>query len=75
MLELKEVTKVYREKNGVETRALDGVSVRFPARGMIFVVGKSGCGKSTLLNILGGLDRPDAGEMLVRGKSLASFFG
>ncbi len=73
MLELKEVTKVYREKNGVETRALDGVSVRFPARGMIFVVGKSGCGKSTLLNILGGLDRPDAGEMLVRGKSLASF--
>ena len=72
MLELKNVSKTYGG-NGVQTRALRGVSIRFPARGMVFVVGKSGCGKSTLLHVLGGLDRADEGELIVDGASSKRF--
>ena len=72
MLELKNVSKTYGGK-GVQTCALRGVSIRFPARGMVFVVGKSGCGKSTLLHVLGGLDRADEGELIVDGASSKRF--
>ncbi len=72
MLELKNVSKTYGG-NGVQTRALRGVSIRFPVRGMVFVVGKSGCGKSTLLHVLGGLDRADEGELVVDGASSKRF--
>lgn len=72
MLELKHVTKVYKTKAG-ETRALDDVSIAFPEKGMVFVLGKSGCGKSTLLNVCGGLDVPDEGEIFVKGRSTKEF--
>ena len=72
MLEIKSVTKIYRTKAG-ETRALDGVSVAFPEKGMVFVLGKSGCGKSTLLNVCGGLDIPDSGEVCIKGRSTKDF--
>ena len=72
MLELNDVTRIYRSKAHT-VHALDGVSLTFPSRGMIFVLGKSGCGKTTLLNILGGLDRPDEGEVLINGRSTRDF--
>ncbi len=50
--------------------ALKGVSLAFPASGLVFIVGKSGCGKTTFLNILGGLDSPSEGEVLFRGKQV-----
>ena len=55
VLQLKDVTKVYRPKKGVPVIALHDVSIQFPERGMIFILGKSGSGKSTLLNLLGDL--------------------
>ena len=73
MLEIRHVTKTYRPKNGVPVKALDDVSVSFPDRGMIFILGKSGSGKSTLLNVLGGLDRADEGEFIIKGKSSKDF--
>ena len=73
MLEIRNIYKTYRAKKGSEARALRGVSLTFPARGLVFVLGKSGSGKSTLLNILGGLDRPDAGELLAYGRSSKNF--
>lgn len=74
MLEIKDVTKVYRtKKGGVETRALDGVSISFGETGMVFLLGKSGSGKSTLLNVCGGLDAPTSGEIIVKGKSSRDF--
>ena len=73
MLEIRGVTKTYRTKKGGETHALRGVTLAFPARGLVFLLGKSGSGKSTLLNILGGLDRPDAGELIAYGRSSAHF--
>lgn len=73
MLEIRHVTKTYRPKKGVPVKALDDVSVSFPDRGMVFILGKSGSGKSTLLNVLGGLDRADEGEFVIKGKSSKDF--
>ncbi|MCI9030979.1 MAG: ABC transporter ATP-binding protein/permease [Clostridia bacterium] len=72
MLEVKNVTKVYGGgKNAF--KALDDVSINFGSRGLVVVLGKSGCGKSTLLNIVGGLDSPTKGEVVINGRSTKSF--
>ena len=73
MIEIKNVCKTYRPKKGVPVKALDNVSLKFEDRGMVFILGKSGSGKSTLLNVLGGLDRADSGEIIIKGKSSKSF--
>ena len=73
MLEVKNLTKIYSGKGGVTVKALDDVSVAFPEKGMVFLLGKSGSGKSTLLNVAGGLDKPDGGEIIVKGKSSKDF--
>ena len=73
MLEVKDLVKIYKPKKGEPVRALDGVSLRFPQTGMVFILGKSGSGKSTLLNVCGGLDAPDGGEIVVKGRSSKHF--
>ena len=73
MLETKNLCKIYKPKKGVPVTALDHVSLRFPDKGMIFLLGKSGSGKSTLLNLLGGLDRYDSGEIIIKGVSSKDF--
>ena len=73
MLEVKNLTKIYAPKGGAQVRALDGVSLRFADRGMVFLLGKSGSGKSTLLNVCGGLDAPDSGEIIIMGRSSRDF--
>ncbi|MBR2871452.1 MAG: ATP-binding cassette domain-containing protein, partial [Clostridia bacterium] len=72
-LSVKDLVKIYKTKGGVEVRALDGVSIDFPETGMVFLLGRSGSGKSTLLNVVGGLDTPTDGELIVNGKSSAEF--
>lgn len=73
MLETKDLSKIYKPKKGVPVTALDKISLRFPDKGMIFLLGKSGSGKSTLLNLLGGLDRYDSGEIIIKGVSSKDF--
>lgn len=73
MLEVVNLTKIYKTKGGLEVKALDNVSVSFPKTGMVFLLGKSGSGKSTLLNVCGGLDSPTSGEVIVKGKSSKDF--
>ena len=73
MLEIKNLIKKYKSKGGVSVTALNDVSLKFPETGMIFLLGKSGSGKSTLLNVVGGLDRPDSGEIIIKGKNSKSF--
>lgn len=75
MLEVRNLTKIYKSKGDVITRALDGVSIKFPDTGMVFLLGKSGSGKSTLLNVSGGLDTPTDGEIIVKGRSSSTFSG
>ena len=60
-------------KNAAPVEALKGINVQFGENGMIFILGRSGCGKSTLLTLLGGLDYPTAGEIVIEGKSSAEF--
>ncbi len=73
MLQIRDVVKTYTARGVVTVRALDHVSIDFPEKGMVFLLGKSGSGKSTLLNVAGGLDSPDSGEILVKGKSSKNF--
>ncbi len=75
MLEIRNITKVYRSKTGESVKALDNVSIQFPESGMVFLLGKSGSGKSTLLNVIGGLDSADSGEFVIMGKSSKDFVG
>ena len=71
MLELKSVSKIYKTHSSCTVKALSEVSLTFPEKGMVFLVGKSGSGKSTLLNILGGLDCPSEGEVYFEGKRIS----
>ncbi len=73
MLETRNLVKIYKPKKGVPVTALNNVSLRFPEKGMVFLLGKSGSGKSTLLNVLGGLDRYNSGEILIKGQSSRTF--
>lgn len=75
MLEAVKLSKTYKPKKGVPVKALDNINLRFPERGMVFLLGKSGSGKSTLLNLLGGLDRYDKGgsEIIIKGVSSKNF--
>jgi putative ABC transport system ATP-binding protein len=66
VVRLRDVTKSYGEGAG-KTQVLRGVSFDIEKGELIALVGQSGSGKSTLLNIIGGLDRPDAGEVEVLG--------
>ena len=73
MLEVRNLCKTYRSKDGVSVEATKDISLRFPERGMVFLLGRSGSGKSTLLHLLGGLDRYDSGEILINGTSTRDF--
>jgi putative ABC transport system ATP-binding protein len=70
MIEVREVSRRYHR--GVDlVHALEGVSLRIPGGRFVALMGPSGSGKSTLLNLLAGLDRPDAGEVVVAGQALS----
>lgn len=70
MIEIQGVRKVYGKKDST-FEALKGVSFRIPDGRAVAIVGKSGSGKSTLMHIMGGLDRPTEGEVMVDGHSLS----
>jgi putative ABC transport system ATP-binding protein len=68
-IELRDVSRTYR-RGADEIHALEGVSLTVKPRSFVALMGPSGSGKSTLLNILAGLDRPSAGEVVVAGERL-----
>lgn len=71
ILEAKALKKYYGEREQI-VRALDGVNLSIESGEFVAIVGTSGSGKSTLLHMLGGLDIPTSGEVVVDGKVISS---
>ena len=67
VIEVKDVSKVYRSEAGVETWALRDVSLNLRRGDLAAIMGPSGHGKSTLLHIMGLLDRPSKGTVVIDG--------
>ena len=70
IIEFRNVSKVYH-KGSAEIRPLDDLSLTIDRGDFVALMGPSGSGKTTLLNLLGGLDTPSSGEMMVCGQDLA----
>lgn len=70
MLEICDIHKIYSKGTAQETVVLQGASFSFQDGVFYAIIGKSGCGKTTLLHILGGLDVPDQGKVLLDGVDL-----
>ena len=69
ILETKNLCKFYGAKEN-EVKAVDKINIEIKEGAFVAIVGKSGSGKSTLLHMLGGLDTPTSGEVLLKGKEL-----
>ena len=69
MVECENLVKIYKTKD-IEVLALQGLEVRIEKGELMAIIGNSGSGKSTFLNMIGGLDRPSAGKLLVDGKKV-----
>lgn len=68
MIQLKQIDKTYRTDT-VETLALNSINLNIAKSEFLSIMGPSGCGKSTLLNIIGLLDAPTKGEVLIDGQT------
>jgi ABC-type lipoprotein export system ATPase subunit len=73
MIQIRQLEKIYRSRLGGGCKALSNISLDFPDKGMVFILGRSGSGKSTLLNLLGGLDKATSGEIIYKGQSIKKF--
>jgi len=69
---LRGVNKVYRTQR-METLALDAIHLEIPAGEFVSIMGPSGCGKSTLLNLIGLLDAPSSGQIVLDGEPITSY--
>ena len=65
--------KKYYGKEPNITKALDGVSLTIEKGEFVAIVGTSGSGKTTLLNMIGGLDNPTSGKVIINGKDISKF--
>jgi ABC-type lipoprotein export system ATPase subunit len=70
VVETHDLTRIYGD--GGQVRALDGVNLEILQREFLTVMGPSGSGKSTLLNMIGALDKPTSGQVIVNGEDLAT---
>jgi putative ABC transport system ATP-binding protein len=71
VVEIKNVSRIYNESE-VLVNAVNGVTLNFKEAEFAAIVGPSGSGKTTLLNLIGGLDTPTAGEIIIDGTNLSA---
>jgi len=72
LIEMQNISKIYNT-TAVPVRAVDDVTLKIEKSEFTAIVGPSGSGKTTLLNIIGGLDKPTEGKVLVDGEDIAGF--
>ncbi len=72
IVELKKVSKVYKIGEN-EFKALDNIDLELNKGEMIVVLGPSGAGKSTLLNLIGGMDTPSSGSVIIDGENISGW--
>ena len=72
IVELKNVSKVYKIGD-TEFKALDNIDLSLNKGEMIVILGPSGAGKSTLLNLMGGMDIPTNGEVIIDGENISKY--
>ncbi len=72
LIQLDSVSKRYR-MGEVEVTALDNLSLEIHEGQFVVLLGPSGCGKTTALNLIGGLDRPTSGHVLIRGADISQY--
>ena len=72
MIYLKNIVKKYKSGNE-EISALNGISIEIKSGELTVILGPSGSGKSTMLNLLGGMDRPTSGQILINDEDLSGF--
>ena len=72
VLELKNLVKVYNDSE-IQVKAVDHVNLSFEQGEFAAIVGPSGSGKTTLLNMIGGLDNPTEGDVIVNDKNIKEF--
>ncbi len=72
VVEVRDLVKVHAPGAATEVRALDGVTFFVRPGEYVAIVGESGSGKTTLMHVVGALDRPTSGDVVVDGRSLAS---
>lgn len=70
VLELKKINKIYGDK--IKTQVLFDIDLNFEKSSFNSIIGASGSGKSTLMNIMGTLDKPTDGEVIVNGRDISS---
>jgi len=71
LLEVKDLSRVYRQGDS-EIYAVNHLNFSVESGEMVAIVGRSGSGKTTLLNLLGGIDKPDTGQVLLEGQNIHS---
>ncbi len=72
LVEVNNLTKVYRDQSQVPVEALAEIQLRVEEGEFTAIAGPSGSGKTTLLNMIGGLDKPTSGQVVVAGKDLTA---
>lgn len=70
ILKAEELVKTYQNSKKIELQVLKNISLEIEANKISVIVGASGAGKSTLLHLLGGLDRPDSGTILINNENI-----
>lgn len=69
IINISNLTKIY-DGAGIKVKAVDNIDLKFEKGEFAAIVGPSGSGKTTLLNMLGGLDRPTSGEVIIDGQNI-----
>ena len=73
VIEIKNLDKIYNENTDIPVHAVNNVNINIEQGEFTAIVGPSGCGKTTLLNLIGGLDSPSKGSIIINGKDISEF--